>query len=865
VIPLVLRLAWRETRAGWRHLVVLVACVALGVAALVAVTGFAGSLERALAREGKSLMGGDLELRSPRPLDAAAEAAVEDLMARGATVAHVRELAAMARHPAREATLLVELKAVGEGYPLYGRLETRPARPLAELLAGGGALADETLLARLGVGVGDMVLVGDAAVVIRGVIVSEPDRAGRIITLGPRLLVAAPTLDRAGLIRLGSRVQYRTLLRLPADLAPAAARSALAGVLTDPAVRVSAFDESRPGWRRFYTQLASYLGLVGLASLLVGGVGVAAAVRAFVARKRETIAILKCLGATSRLLLAAYLVQAAGLGFAGSLAGAVLGAALAPLVGALLAGLVPLALDTRPDAWALLRGVGIGTGLTVLIALWPLREVRAVPPWLLLRRDVDRDAWDQSGDRSVPPWLLLRRDVDAGARRVPRRWLAALPLVAGACALVLWQAASLTVGLVFLGAVAAALVLLAALARALAWLGRRRPRLPWLAWRQGLANLARPGGHGAGVVVALGIGVMLLVAVGLLEASLGRRLDHERRREAPSFFFVDIQPEQRGRFEGVVRQASGATPALTPVVRARLAAADGEPVTRALVERQRAEGHERVWYYTRDYVLTAAAELPAGNVVTAGAWWNDGGAAARPRASVEETAARDLGLGVGSRIAFDVQGARLEAEVTSLRQVDWQTLTTNFFVILSPGALDGAPTSYVATVRVPPDAEAAVQDAVVRALPNVTAIPVRDVLERVRRLLDQMAVAVRVMALFAIAAGLAVIVGALGASRYQRLTESVILRTLGATRGAVARIFAVEYACLGLAAGVGGSVLAAVLAWVVLTFALDAPLLLAPLALALGVAVPTIVALAVGSLATWRLLGEKPLPVLRRE
>lgn len=841
MIPLIVRLAWRETRAAWRHLLVLVICVALGVTALVAVTGFAGSIDRALAREGKSLMGGDVELRSPRPLDAAVEAALAPLVARGAIITRVRELAAMARHPARGSTLLVELKAVDEGYPLFGRFETRPARSLAAQLANGGAVVDETVLTRLGVAVGDTVLVGDVAVVIRGVIANEPDRAGRLITLGPRLLVAASTLDDAGLIRLGSRVNYRTLLRLPDTLAPTAARAQLAMAVADPTVRVSAFDEGRPGWRRFYRQLTSYVGLVGLASLLVGGVGVAAAVRAFVTRKRDTIAVLKCLGATSRLLLAAYLVQAAGLGLVGSLAGAVLGTALTPLVGALLSGLVPLVLDTRPEVWALFRGVAIGTGLTVLIALWPLREVHA-----------------------ASPSLLFRRNVEAGTDSIICRAMAALPLVAGACALVLWQAASLTVGLIFLGAVAAALLLLAALAHGLAWLGRRRFPLPSLALRQGLANLARPGGHGAGVVIALGIGVTLLVTVGLLEASLGAQLDLERRREAPSFFFVDLQPEQRERFEGVVREVSGATPAVTPVVRARLAALDGQAITRALIERRRAGGEEAVAYYTRDYVLTAASALPSGNVVTAGQWWRDGASAA-PQASVEEAAARHLGLGVGSRIAFDIQGVRLEAEVTNLRQVDWQTLTTNFFVILSPGTLDGAPTSYVATARVPRDAEAAVQDAVVEAFPNVTAIPVRDVLERAGRLLDQMAVAVRAMALFAISAGVIVMVGALGASRYQRLSESMILRTLGATRSVVARVFAVEYACLGLTAGAGGSVLAAVLAWAVLRFVLDAPWALEPLAVALGLTLPTVVALAVGSLATWRVLGEKPLPVLRRE
>ncbi|MGH7392171.1 MAG: ABC transporter permease, partial [Candidatus Rokuibacteriota bacterium] len=438
------------------------------------------------------------------------------------------------------------------------------------------------------------------------------------------------------------------------------------------------------------------------------------------------------------------------------------------------------------------------------------------------------------------------------------------PIAAGLAALAVWQAGSLSLGGIFLGAGVGAVALLFLIARGAALASRALPRLPWLAVRQGVANLARPGGHAPGVVVALGVGVMLLVAVAVLERALDRQIDHERRREAPSFFFVDVQPDQAERFADVVRAAGGGVAALTPVVRGRLSEVDGEPVTRAALERRRAAGHEAPWYFTRDYALTAAAALPPGNVVTRGRWWtgaDDGG----PRASVEEQAARHLGVDVGGALVFDIQGVRVAARVVSIRKVDWQTLSTNFFVILSPGALDGAPATFVATARVPAPREAALQDAVVAAFPNVTAIPVRDVLERVAAVLDRIAAAVRAVAVLAIAVGLVVMIGALAASRYERLTESVILRTLGATRGAVARVFAVEYACLGAAAGLGGSALASVLAWAVLRFALDVPWALEPGALALGVVLTTTTALGVGLLATFRLLGGKPLTVLRGE
>jgi putative ABC transport system permease protein len=359
---------------------------------------------------------------------------------------------------------------------------------------------------------------------------------------------------------------------------------------------------------------------------------------------------------------------------------------------------------------------------------------------------------------------------------------------------------------------------------------------------------------------------MLLVAIALLEASLGRQIAFERKQEAPSFFFVDVQADQREPLAQLVTGASGGVaPTLYPVVRGRLAAIDGAPVTRELIEARRAAAPDKTWYFTREYVLTFAAEPPAGTSITRGRWWTVAEAAQRPRVSLEEEAARYLGVRVGDTLAFDVQGVTVDVEVMSLRRVDWQSLSANFFAILSPGALDGAPVTYVATARVPAAAETGLQDRVVAAFPNVTAVPVRAVLERVAALLDQIGFAVRLMALFSITAGLTVMASTLAATRHQRLYETVILKTLGATRAAVARAFAVEYACLGAVAGLGGALLAAVLVWAVHRFVLDTPWTLEPLPLAAGALAATAIALAVGGLATLRLLGRAPLAVLRQE
>jgi putative ABC transport system permease protein len=834
---LVAGLAWRETRGAWRHFAGFLTCIALGVGALVAVLSVAASLDRSLGREARALLGGDVELRSARPLDAAAEAPVRDLARRGAAVTRVRELVAMARSPAQGGTLLIELKAVEGGYPLYGRLETRPARPLDELLAGGGAVVEEAVLRRLGLNPGDTLTIGDAALTVTGLLGKEPDRAAALFTLGPRVLVNAATLEATGLVRLGSRVRYRTLVRLPPELEPRAARTALTEAMADPAVRVATFDEAQPGLRRFFDQLTTYLRLVGVTSLLVGGIGVAAAVRAFLARKVATIAILRCLGASARTLTAVYLVQSLALGLLGSFAGAALGTAAQLLLGPLLRPFVPFELEMRVAPGAVAAGLLAGCLATLLFALWPLLSARA-----------------------VPSAILLRHPVDAGRVRPRRPWMTAGIVAAGLAGLALWQAGPLRVGGIFLGAAAGALLLLTLAAWTTRRLARRLPRPRSLAWRQGLHALTRPGSQTIGVTVALGIGVTLLTAVALLERGLTRQLDLERRREAPSFFFVDVQPDQADAFRETIAAIPGAAPpALIPVVRARLSAINGEAVTRA-----RWTGRDDAWRFTREYVLTYAADPPAGTVVTRGRWWSaaDSG---RPWISVEAEAARALGVDIGGSLTFDVQGVPVTAEVLSLRKVDWQTLGANFFVIFSPGPLDGAPFAYLATARVPPGADGAVQERVAAAFPNITAIPVRDVLERVTGVVDRIAVAVRLVALFVLGAGFTVMAEALAQSRAQRLYESVLLRALGASRGRVARAFAVEYGCLGLVAGLGGALTGALVAWLALRLVLDVPPTLE--AAPIGVALLATVALAVGVgfLGTFRLLGRKPLPVLRGE
>jgi putative ABC transport system permease protein len=393
-----LRLAWRQARGGRRHLAAVFACVALGVGALVAVGTLGAGLEATLAREAKALLGGDVELRAARAWPADVDAALGRLADSGARVVPVRELVGMARRPDRGDSVLVELKAPGPGYPLYGSLSVSPAAPLASLLEGDGVVVQRELLDRLGLAVGDRLVVGAAPLVIRGVVQAEPDRTASLVRLGPRVFLSPPSLERTGLLAFGSRVRYRALVGLPPGVSAGETRAALARALIDPGVRIAAYDEAQPGLRRFFVQLTTYLGLVGLASLLVGGIGVAASVSAFVTRQVPTIAALKALGAETRLLVAMYVIQTQAVALGAGLFGAVLGVAIQPLLAAALAGLVPFPLEAQPQATTVLRAIVMGLVVTLLCTWAPLASVRAVPPWLILRNDVE------AAGRRGGPW-----------------------------------------------------------------------------------------------------------------------------------------------------------------------------------------------------------------------------------------------------------------------------------------------------------------------------------------------------------------------------------------------------------------------------------------------------------------------------
>jgi putative ABC transport system permease protein len=884
-----LKMAWRETRASWRHFVYFLACIAVGVGGVVGVSLFGGNVERAVTREARSLLGGDIEIRlSHQPGDKGTQV-LTSLEKRDIAVTHATELVAMVSEPETanrpaHATRLVELKAVEAGYPLYGTLAYVPNAPLAALLearqaegcrpACHGALVQESLLIHMGIKLGGRLKIGDEFFIITGIIQKEPDRMANMFSLGPRVLISQEGLTAAQLVKPGSRVRERFLLKLPPAMELSPVQHELRGRLTGESARVSSYREAQPQLKQFLDQLSQYLGLVGLTALFVGGIGVATSVQAFLREKLQSIAVLKILGADTRTVIQVYLGQALGLGLLGCAAGVLVGLALQTVLPIAVASLLEINLLEQVEFssslgaasfFPIVKGIGLGLLTTLLFSVWPLLAIRGIGPAAIFRRDVEAT---RDGRRpAVFSWYECWK---SPVLRDRSRLITGLGIGAGLAGLSMWQAGSVKVGGLFITGLLIAVMLLILTTQGLLSVLRRLPAARSISVRQAIGNILRPGSQAVGVMMSIGVGVMVMATIGMVERSLVDRVREDRPTDAPTFFFIDIQPDQADSFMNLLHRETGTlAPELTPLVRSRLAAVNGEPVAVDVNQDERPEeskeDRRKAWYLTREYVLTFLDRLPKDNVVVKGKWWDPNQQFPEPLVSMEEDAAKHLGVDIGSSIELEIQGVRLVAKVNSIRKVEWGNFSTNFYMIMSPGALEGAPFTYVATSRVPPSQEIALQRAVVQEFPNVTALNIGDVLDSFARVLDRLSLAVRAVALFCILAGALVMATALTATRYRRLYESVILKALGATRGVIVRAFAVEYVVLGAAAGCIGVVMAAGLSWAVLRFVLDLPWSIQPEVLLAGLGLTMLLTLAVGFLSTFRILGQRPLAVLRHE
>ena len=832
-----LRLAGRELRGGVGGLGVFVAALVLGVGAIAGIGSLAASLSAGIARDARELLGGDVEAQlAYRPAGAEEQA----FLAKSGRLSEVASMRAMARTADRQQQSLIELKAVDREYPLYGEVALAPPQNLGTALEQKervfGAVVDPALLTRLDVKIGDTIKIGEAALQIRGAIEREPDAAASGLIFGPRVMISMAALAETRLVQPGSLITYRYRLRLPAGVTPAAWENEARAAFPDAGWQIRSFSRASPGLQRLIERVAMFLSLVGLSTLLVGGVGIGNAVRGHIAAKTATIATLKCLGAPTRLVFAVYLCEIMGLASLAILVALAIGAALPTAVAPLIGHLLPISprpgIYVRPLAWAALYGI-----LTTLVfSLWPLAAIGRIPAGALFRDTVDR-----------------------ARRRIP------LPTVAASAVLVLCLGAAAVLGtqdrhvaLWFVAGAAAAFALFWGAGRAIMFGASKvsRPRRPVL--RLALANLHRPGALTAQIVLSLGIGLTVLVAVALVQGNIGRQIQERLPAAAPAFFFIDIQPNQLPGFEAIVHDIPGARLEEVPMMRGRITRLNGVPVERAPV------APEARWALRSDRGLTYSAALPKGSQLAAGTWWPadyDG----PPLISFDAALARGMGLKIGDTLTVNLLGREITARIANLRNIDWERLGINFAIVFAPGTLEHAPHTELSAVYLPKAEEENLVRRVTNAFPNISAIHVREALAAVSRVVGLIGGAVRLTALVTLLAGALVLGGAIAAGHRRRVYDAVVLKVLGATRGAILQSFAIEYGLLGLLAGIVAGGLGTIAAYLLVRHLMDANWVFLPGPVLSTTVLAIVLTLTLGFAGTWRALGVKAAPFLRNE
>lgn len=837
-----LKLALRELRGGVRGFGVFLACLAIGVTAIAGVGSFARALSDGMLREGSRILGGDIAFSL---IHRQASTPEMDFFKSQGAVSEIGSMRAMTRTAGGAATL-VELKAVDGAYPLTGKIELDPraSLPNALLRVGNrfGAVAEPTLLLRLGITPGTEVKIGDATFLITATIANEPDRVAAGVGFGPRLIISKEGLLATGLVQPGSLVRWSYRVRL-ADGSGAALNAAQAqarDLFPNAGWEVRTRSSASPRLEQNVRRLAEFLTLVGLTALLVGGVGVANAVMHYLERKRSDIATFKAVGASGGTVFSIYLAEIGIIALLGIALGVVVGTSLPFVITSLFGKLIPLPLAPGIHFSVIALATAFGILVALAFALWPLGRAH-----------------------DVPVSALFRDTVDPGSHWPRRRYVLMVVLsVISLATLALLVAESRRIALIYIVAAAAIFVVLRLLAFALMTIAAKLPRPRSTALRLALANIHRPGALTPSVVLSLGLGLSLLITLTLIDGNLRRQLTQSLPKSAPSFFFVDIPSSDVEQFNAFIRQRGGSGElSEVPMLRGRILRVKDVPADQVKVA-----DPEQAWVLQSDRGITFTDVLPEGSTMVSGEWWPKD-YSGPPLVSFEKRAAEGLGLKVGDKVSVNVLGRTIEATIANLRTVEWESLGINFVMLFSPNTFRGAPHTILATLTYPNGgskaAEIELQRAVANEFPAVTTVRVKEALEAINALVADIAVAVRGASSVTLIASILVLAGALAAGHHNRVYDAVILKTLGATRMRLLFAYGLEYAILGLATAVFATAAGAVAAWFVVENVMNFRFRFEPAAAGIAAITAVVLTVALGLLGTWRALGQKPAPVLR--
>lgn len=844
---LAFKFAMRELRGGLSGFYIFLACIALGVAAISGVNAVALSITSGIAEEGRTLLGGDVAFTTTqRPLSSDERSYVEGL---GATSSAVT-MRAMARKPDGSDQALVELKSVDDRWPLVGALKTEPADAASRLQESGTVVVDPLLLTRMELALGDTLKVGSADVTIIGTIVEEPDRLSDNFAIGPKLLMGTTTLGDSALVRPGSLLRYTERVAVD-DLSEPALKALVASSkekFPDAGWRIRSRGNAAPALTRNVERFSQFLTLVGLTALIVGGVGVANAVRAFLDTKSGVIASFKSLGAPAWFTFSVYLMQILLLALVGIAIGLLIGAALPLIAKTALADILPVGKAASFHPMALLTAVAYGLLTALAFAMWPLGQARDIPATALFR-NASRD------DAPMPRWPYQ---------------VATAIVVLALVALAVSQAADKRVALTFVGGIGFSFILLRAVASGIQWLARHAPQVKSTPLRLALGNIHRPGSLTSSVVLSLGLGLALLVSLALIDGNLRNQISANLPDKAPDFFFVDVQQTEYEPFLETLKEvAPKGSVQTTPMLRGRIVSINDVPAA----DIKPAEGGR--WVLRGERGVTYSATKPENASLAEGEWWDENHTGENLLSFTAEEAG-EVGVKIGDKITVNVLGRNLTARVVNLRNVEWRSMGINFVMVFSPNTFAGAPHAHLATLQVGEggsltDEESADQIArdgailktITNRFPTVTAVRVRDALTAVNGLIEQLGTAVRAAALLALAASILVLGGALAAGNRARIHDAVVLKTLGATRRTLVGAFVLEYALLGFATALFALLAGGLAAWFVISTIMGFTFTLLPVVALATIAGALILTVGFGLVGTWRVLGQKAAPVLR--
>ncbi len=834
----VFQFARRDARGSVGRMALFISSMVLGVAALVSINSFGDNLREAIDAEARTLLGADLSFESHRPFSDSIEVVIDSL---GGLQSRRTSFSSMAYFPRTNTARLVTVRGHEDGYPYYGSIESDPPEATESYLQGRGALVDGTLMQQFDIRVGDSLRIGLNAYRIEGRLVQTPRESAAIMLFSPRVYIPLAHVDTT-LLSQGSRATYEVYFKFEDGSDADAIVEQIGSSLREQGVTTDTVSEEQGGWSRALTNLYRFLGLVGFTALLLGSLGVASSVSVYVRQRIQTVAVLRCFGASTWSTVGVYLLQAMGMGVFGAALGSLIGIGIQSFIPFVLADFLPVDVSFSISWGAVLLGSGVGLGVTLLFALLPLLSVRKISPLSALRSE-----YDASGE--------IRRD--------PLWWFALFLVVVGMSVFAIIQAPSLQFGLGYTGAILFVFLLLAGTARLMMWLLLRQPPsgVDYVV-RQGVANLYRPHNQTLMMVLALGFGTFLVTTMLLSEQTLLGQIDLATGGDRPNLVFYDVQPAQVNDVTAAIETAS--LPVLDNVAMISMRVSSVKGVK---IEEMRADSAASLsWAHRREYRSTFRGELIDTETLVDGSFEGLYSGAGPIPVSVESDVAARLSVDIGDEIIFDVQGIPVTTEISSVRVVDWQRMQTNFYFVFPEESLESAPATYVVMTRTETEAESAgIQSTIVQSHPNISSLDISVVLGVFEAIFSRVAFVARFMALFSVLTGLIVLSGAVLISRFQRIEESVLLKTLGASRKTVLRIMSVEYLVLGIVGSITGTILALGAGWSISRWVFEASLVIEPIPIAL-VAVSVVgLTILIGRLNSRGVYDKSALEVLRNE